>query len=122
MDRASQAEFFSRSLYDMCRYYANQVPGDTAFTIDPDRFLEAFNYQGEDGVVRTVPRWEGAPRVEVDEPAASRIKAQHAETRKMWEEHFNKTAGMIPSRFLRSAELRAAMGNIEGAWYAHPRE
>lgn len=108
MDRQSQAEFFSRSLYDMCRYYANQIPKDVGFIVNPDTFLSAFEYRNEQGDVAQVPAWQMAPRVEVDQPKATEIKEEYEKGRKLWDQHYMKVAGMIPTHFLRSAELRLA--------------
>ena len=123
MDRLSQAKFCSRSLYDMCRYFVNQISPQVGFTIDPDEFLGAFRYRDEANQIQRAPHWDDTLPTEVDKQSVWGIAARDRRRSALgvWNEHNLHTAGLIPSRFMRESELRAAVNSRNlGESHFHP--
>lgn len=115
MDRKSQAEFYSRSLYDMCRYFVNQIPSEVGFTIEPDDFIGSFSYLDEDEHVIAAPRWDDALPTEVDRSQRGvEARERRAASERVWEDHYARTAGLIPSRFMLNPELREVVNPSQG--------
>lgn len=117
MDHVSQAKFYSRSLYDMCRYFVNQIPPEVGFTMEPDEFIASFRYRDEDGRLQHAPQWDEALPTELDKGTERGVRArQHRETSmRVWDQHRLRTAGLIPVRFMREPELQKALNPDIGA-------
>ncbi|KAJ3506650.1 hypothetical protein NMY22_g17179 [Coprinellus aureogranulatus] len=116
MDPVSQSTFVMRSLYDVCRYSVNQVHASVGLAIDEMAFAKSFRLRNTAGDLVEIPGIEKLqlPPTGVGNSASSLSELskyrEHSET--MWQKHYNRTAGLIPLKFMRSEALRKAVNPL----------